>query len=123
MTLRAFESYAVSGPGDARVTLVGELDLDTAPYLHKAVAACLAERPKSLCLDLTGISFCDCAGANALLRARLSVLVAGVALAVEGVGAQPARLLAMIGAGEVLTGGTGGTGGTEGAGTVPACRE
>lgn len=102
MTPRAFESRTAVHRGSARVTLVGELDLDTTPQLSEAVAACLAERPKSLCLDLTGVAFCDCAGLNALLTARMSVLQAGVEFIVEGIGRQPARLLALAGAADIL---------------------
>ncbi|MGW7072312.1 STAS domain-containing protein [Streptomyces sp. NPDC054855] len=103
MTFHPFTSQAVVLSGRARVTLSGELDFDTAPSVLEAVAACLAKRPTSLCLDLTGISFCDCAGLNSLLTARLSVLQAGVDLLVEGVGAQLARLLSLIGADDVFT--------------------
>ncbi|MFI6080343.1 STAS domain-containing protein [Streptomyces sp. NPDC051217] len=103
MTAHAFESRIAVRTGVARVTLVGELDLDTAPHVREAVAACLAKRPKSLCLDLTSVGFCDCAGLNALLAARISVLEAGAALVVEGIGPQLARLLTLVGADDILT--------------------
>ncbi|MET7494063.1 STAS domain-containing protein [Streptomyces sp900116325] len=103
MTARAFESRITVHASSARVSLVGELDLDTAPHVPEAVAACLEERPKRLCLDLTGVSFCDCAGLNALLTARISALQVGVDFAVEGLGPQPARLLALVGADDFLT--------------------
>ncbi|WP_138900127.1 STAS domain-containing protein [Streptomyces albidochromogenes] len=106
MTLRRFESYAVARAGVARVAFGGELDWDSAPYIRKAVAACLEERPKTLCLDLSDVSFCDCAGVNALLEARIAVSAAGAGLVVEGIGAQLGRLLALIGASDVLTGET-----------------
>ncbi|MET7802626.1 STAS domain-containing protein [Streptomyces decoyicus] len=102
MTVPPFDSHAVTYLGAARVTLVGELDLDTAPCVWKSVAACLAEQPKSLRLDLTDVCFCDCAGVNALLGARRSVLRAGVELVVEGIGPQLARLLDLIGASDIL---------------------
>ncbi|MGW7201080.1 STAS domain-containing protein [Streptomyces chryseus] len=105
MTLSRFESYAVARAGVARVALGGELDWGSAPYVHKAVAACLAERPKTLCLDLTDVSFCDCAGVNALLEARIAARAAGAGLVVEGIGAQLARLLALIGASDLLSAG------------------
>lgn len=101
---RVFESRITVQAGLARATLVGELDLDTAPHVRKAVAACLAKGPDSVCLDLTGVGFCDCAGLNSLLAARLSVLEAGAVLVVEGVGPQLARLLTLIGADGILTG-------------------
>ncbi|WP_371749716.1 STAS domain-containing protein [Streptomyces sp. NBC_01283] len=103
VTFYPFTSQAVVRSGIARVTLVGELDLDTAPFVREAVAECLAKQPTSLCLDLTGISFCDCAGLNALLTVRISALQAGVDLYVEGVGTQVARLLSLIGADDIFT--------------------
>ncbi|MFF9690332.1 STAS domain-containing protein [Streptomyces sp. NPDC014623] len=104
--------------GVGRVALVGELDLDTAPQVREAVTACLAKQPTSLCLDLTDVTFCDCAGLSALLRARSTVLRAGVGLVVEGVGPQLARLLSLIGAEGILTG-TGTPADTEPARCVP----
>lgn len=99
-------SHTVSGAGDARVAVSGELDHSTAPQVREAVAACMAKRPKRLCLDLAGVSFCDCAGLNVLLEVRISVLQAGTDLVVEGIGTQLARLLSLIGAGHILTEGT-----------------
>ncbi|WUL62711.1 STAS domain-containing protein [Streptomyces sp. NBC_00344] len=89
--------------GVARVTLIGELDLDTAPLVRETVASCLAKQPTSLCLDLADVSFCDCAGLGALLRARTAILLSDVSLVVEGIGPPLARLLALIGAGDILT--------------------
>ncbi|MEV8224812.1 STAS domain-containing protein [Streptomyces sp. NPDC079167] len=103
MTVYPFTSHAVVHSGVARVMLAGELDLDTASYVHEAVTACLVKQPRSLCLDVTGVSFCDCAGLSALLRAHASARQAGVALVVEGVGSQLARLLSLTGAVDVLT--------------------
>ncbi|MFF5897105.1 STAS domain-containing protein [Streptomyces argenteolus] len=109
MTAHPFTSHVLVLSGVARVTLAGELDLDTAPHVREAVTAGLVEQPVSLCLDLTGVSFCDCAGLSALLRARAAVLRAGVDLVVEGVGSQLARLLSLIGADNVFTGGNAAT--------------
>ncbi|MEU8959039.1 STAS domain-containing protein [Streptomyces sp. NPDC048518] len=106
MTVHPFTSRADVHAGAARVTLVGELDLDAAPYVRDAVAACLVKRPTSLDLDLTGVSFCDCAGLNSLLVARNAVLWAGVGLRIEGVGEQLSRLLALIGAESLFLGET-----------------
>lgn len=99
-----FTSHVSFHSGLARVTLAGELDLDTASYVQDAVSACLEQQPVSLCLDLTGVSFCDCAGLSALFRARTAALHAGVDLVVEGIGTQLARLLSLIGADDVFTG-------------------
>ena len=64
-------TIAVSlGPDRARVFLCGELDLATAPLLHKHVDDLLAGngRHRSLVLvDLAEVSFCDSSGLRALL--------------------------------------------------------
>ncbi|MEV6332637.1 STAS domain-containing protein [Streptomyces sp. NPDC051909] len=46
----------------------GELDLATAPLLNQAVTALLAGRPRTLCLDLADLVFCDRTGLLALSR-------------------------------------------------------
>ncbi len=106
VTDNPFTSHAAVDAGVARVTLAGELDWDSAAAVEEAVAACLVRRPTSLCLDLTGVHFCDCSGLTALFTVRNSVLRAGVELRVVGVGTQLARLLSLIGADGVLTEGT-----------------
>ncbi|MEV0126119.1 STAS domain-containing protein [Streptomyces sp. NPDC050703] len=103
MTDNSFTSHAVVDAGVARVTLVGELDWDTAPSVHEVVAACLVKRPRSLRLDLTGVHFCDCSGLTALFTVRNAVLRAGVEFHVAGVGTQLSRLLSLIGADGLLT--------------------
>ncbi|MER6115909.1 STAS domain-containing protein [Streptomyces sp. NPDC001743] len=104
VTAHPFTSRFAVRSGIARVTLAGELDLDSAPAVLEAVSACLEEEATSLCLDLTGVSFCDCAGLSSLYRARTAVLRAGADLTVEGVGPQLGRLLHLIGAEELFTG-------------------
>ncbi|WP_168724124.1 STAS domain-containing protein [Streptomyces sp. A1499] len=103
MTDNPFTSHAAVDAGVARVTLAGELDWDSTAAVEEAVAACLVRRPTILCLDLTGVHFCDCSGLTALFTVRNSVLRAGVELRVVGVGTQLARLLSLIGADGVLT--------------------
>ncbi|MGW8358834.1 STAS domain-containing protein [Streptomyces wedmorensis] len=46
--------------------LTGELDLATAPLLDRAVTTALSGHPHHLCLDLTGLAFCDTTGLHAL---------------------------------------------------------
>ncbi|WP_190079672.1 STAS domain-containing protein [Streptomyces longisporoflavus] len=104
MIVYPFTADTVVHSGIARVTLAGELDMDTSRRVRDAVASCLATRPTSLCLDLTGISFCDCAGLSTLLTARITALEAGADFLVEGLGTPVARLLSLIGADSVFTG-------------------
>jgi anti-anti-sigma factor len=53
----------------ARVTLTvrGEVDLDTAEELRGAVLACFREAPEQVNVDVTGVSFLNSSGVNALL--------------------------------------------------------
>ncbi|MER7722417.1 STAS domain-containing protein [Streptomyces sp. NPDC096323] len=104
VTAYPFTSHAAVRSGVARVTLAGELDLDSGPAVQEAVSACLEEEVTSLWLDLTDVSFCDCAGLGALFRARTAVLRAGADLVVEGVGSQLGRLLRLVGAEDLFTG-------------------
>lgn len=104
VTAHPFTSRGAVRSGVARVTLAGELDLDSGPAVHEAVSACLEEDVTSLCLDLTDVSFCDCAGLGALFRARTAVLRTGADLVVEGVGSQLGRLLRLVGAEDLFTG-------------------
>ncbi|MGC0379787.1 STAS domain-containing protein [Streptomyces sp. SAI-129] len=46
--------------------LTGELDLATTPLVNQAATTALAGRPRHLCLDLTGLTFCDKTGLHAL---------------------------------------------------------
>ncbi|MET9497881.1 STAS domain-containing protein [Streptomyces sp. NPDC006552] len=102
MTVFPFASYATVHQSTARVTVVGELDATTGPHVLHAVLACLAEEPAGVCLQLTGVTFCDCAGLNALLAARAAVLEGGKDFFVEGIGPRLARLLHLLGAEDVL---------------------
>ncbi|MER6434329.1 STAS domain-containing protein [Streptomyces sp900105245] len=42
--------------------IVGELDIATAPLLQHAAQTCLTEPTDTVCLDLTGLTFCDAIG-------------------------------------------------------------
>lgn len=85
------------------VTVVGELDHDSADGLRAALA-----RPPSaagverIVVDLAGLGFCDSTGLNVLLRARLDAQQAGLRLEVAGPGPLVARLFAITGADGVL---------------------
>ncbi|BFV61120.1 hypothetical protein KCMC57_up62240 [Kitasatospora sp. CMC57] len=57
----------------AHLHLSGELDLDTVPELDAAVRAALLGHPRIMIIEVTTLSFCDCAGLGALLRARRRV--------------------------------------------------
>jgi anti-anti-sigma factor len=96
---------AVTGlaAGHATLRLAGEIDLDTAPRLRRAMGACLRQRPSAIHLDIADVAFCDCAGLNALLWARAQADDAPAAFDLRGP-AQPsvARLLDLTGTAAVL---------------------
>jgi anti-anti-sigma factor len=50
--------------------LQGELDMAAAPTAENALADVLAERPESLVIDLTDVSFMDSRGLSVLLHAQ-----------------------------------------------------
>ncbi|WP_329128753.1 STAS domain-containing protein [Streptomyces sp. NBC_01476] len=82
---------------DVRATLAldGELDLDGTQALRAALAECFAAHPQLLVLDLWDLRFCDCAGLNVLLEARITGRERGVDVLVEGVRPQVARLFTL----------------------------
>ena len=80
-----------SGAGDvSRCALAGVLDLTTEPRVRRALMQALAQRPRTLVIDLGDVTFIDSTGLRALLSARnrasttgTRVVLARVAPAVE----------------------------------------
>lgn len=54
-------------PGEAVVSLAGEIDLSTAPALSGVVGDVLAEAPDRIVLDMSGVTFCDSQGLGTLV--------------------------------------------------------
>ncbi|MFF0416179.1 STAS domain-containing protein [Kitasatospora sp. NPDC004745] len=59
------------------LTLVGELDLDTAGALTVALDAVLAVPGTVVVLDCAGLEFCDSSGLNVMLRAHKRAVAGG----------------------------------------------
>jgi|SRR4051794_10047039 anti-sigma B factor antagonist len=57
----------------ARLELVGELDIGSAPVLEQAVERALDDGCREFVLDLGGTTFLDSSGLGALIRAARSV--------------------------------------------------
>lgn len=74
----------------------GEIDLDTAPALHRALAAALGSH-REVVLDLSEVTFMDCAGLGALVRARNQADRSGRSLVLRGAGRGVVRLLKLTG--------------------------
>ncbi|NUW41309.1 STAS domain-containing protein [Nonomuraea rhodomycinica] len=58
------------------ISLIGDLDALTAPRLEGVVEAALRDGLRHLTVDTTGLTFCDCSGMGALLRAQRAVTAA-----------------------------------------------
>ncbi|MEU8840559.1 STAS domain-containing protein [Streptomyces roseus] len=86
------------------VRVRGEMDLDGARTLRRALLEAL-ERPgtREVAVDLRELVFCDSAGLNALLTARLVAVAGGRVLRLVAPGRQVTRLLEITGADSVFT--------------------
>ncbi|MFJ1936886.1 STAS domain-containing protein [Kitasatospora sp. NPDC088160] len=86
------------------VEAAGELDMDGAPVLRRALRAALAVRGRQevVVVDLARVAFCDSAGLDALLRARAEAGRRGVLLVLARPGAAVARMLEITGTDRVL---------------------
>lgn len=93
--------YAPRG-SRTRVTVLGELDLDSARSLWPDLFQALADSATGLDLDLTGVGFCDCAGFNLLLDLRRRAVSQSKTITIDTVGPPVARLLVLLDAGELF---------------------
>lgn len=91
----AIETAVVGGCTVARVS--GELDYVTAPVLWERCLEALAGSDGFVVLDLSGVSFCDSAGLNVLLRAGRQARVSGADLVLACVPRHLSRTLVMTG--------------------------
>ena len=80
----------------------GEIDLDTAPSLGRALADALRAH-RDVVLDLTEVTFMDCTDLNVLLAAREQADLHGRRFTVHGAGHRVERLLELTGTDRHLT--------------------
>lgn len=85
----------------AILTVVGELDLATAPILQDAVDAVRTTASSALIIDLTGVDFLASAGMTVLVTSHQAV-GDDVAFAVVARGAATARPLQLVGLDETF---------------------
>ncbi|MDK9496073.1 STAS domain-containing protein [Streptomyces katrae] len=78
----------------------GEIDIETAPALHLALAEALAHASaaKPVAVDCSGLTFCDSSALNALLTARRTAQAAGTVIRLAAPSPQLQRLLEITGA-------------------------
>ncbi len=86
-------------PDGDRMTVVvrGELDLEAAPELERALREALDRSIGGADLDLRGVDFCDCSTLNVLLGLRHRALHEGKTLVVRSAGPTAERLLTLSG--------------------------
>ena len=87
----------------ALLTLAGEIDLSSAPVLREHLARCIHEGALTVDIDLTGVTFCDCAGLGIMIDARRRLAGGGGVLRLHHPRPAVARLLVATGtAGRLL---------------------
>jgi anti-sigma B factor antagonist len=90
--------------GGAQVcVLAGDLDIENLTPAAQALAALVAQRPRAVVVDLSGVGFCDSSGLNLLLRTRLAAEEEGVALRLAAVPPTVMRVLELTGAHTVFS--------------------
>ncbi|MGW4434996.1 STAS domain-containing protein [Streptomyces sp. NPDC004596] len=85
-----------------RVTVRGELDLDSGELLREDLGEVLAGPTSGVDLDLSRLDFCDCAGLNVLLDLRRCALEQGKTVVVRTSNPVIDRLLTLLGAQELF---------------------
>ncbi len=79
-----------------QVRITGELDLATAPDLLRALDELLDSRPPYVAVDISGLSFIDCAGFHALVTAGHRYSAAGGRLTVIRPSAWTLRIMHVL---------------------------
>ncbi|MFE5402687.1 STAS domain-containing protein [Streptomyces sp. NPDC056580] len=85
-----------------RVTVRGELDLNSGRRVRHRLHTALAGSACGLDLDLSRLGFCDCAGLSVLLDLRQQALRQGKTVTIGAVGPAVERLLELVGARELF---------------------
>lgn len=97
-----FEFEVAFADGGAVASLGGELDLATAPVLHRELLATLAEPIEGLTVDLERVTFIDGSGIAALNAARRNATERGIAFPLVSVPRAARRVLEVAGLSEIF---------------------
>ncbi len=93
-----FEIAVEDRPDGVWVTVLGELDLATAPQLERALAEVEATEAKAVVLDLDQVAFLDSTGLRAVLEASARSQANGGRLRLTRGSPPVQRLLHLVGA-------------------------
>jgi anti-sigma B factor antagonist len=77
------------------VTISGEIDIQSGPQLRDQLLRVIRRQGARLALDLTGVTFIDCAGINVLLAVRRRAQLEGGWLRVLRASPQVRRVIAL----------------------------
>jgi anti-sigma B factor antagonist len=83
--------------GTTVISLVGELDLATAPSLKAVLAEVAQQHPGDVQVDMRGVTFLDSSGISVLVQAHKQLESRGSALRLHGVSESPRRVLEVAG--------------------------
>jgi anti-sigma B factor antagonist len=90
------------GDGGTIVAITGEADVGTEAQLQQSLLQIIRQRPAKLMLDVSGVSFMDCAGLRALLVIRRRAEMRGVFLRLIATSAAVRRIIELTGTQEAL---------------------
>jgi anti-anti-sigma factor len=85
--------------GNHLVDVAGELDVRTRQLVEHA---CLTGHELSVVVDMSELTFMDCCGYAGLIAIRRALLAQGGSLTLTNQSGQPARLLDLLGAAELI---------------------
>lgn len=88
----------------ALLTLTGEIDLESTPLVRTALERCLGDGIRTIDVDLTPVTFCDCNGLNAFLHASQQTTETGGTLRLHHPPPMLALLVDLTGCGFLLLG-------------------
>lgn len=97
-----FAVDATRGGGEIVVSVVGEVDISTAPLLWECLEAEILTAPERVVLDLAQMDFIDSTGLTVLIRAHKRLSGAGAALVLRSPTPPAARVFAVSGLDQVL---------------------
>lgn len=86
------------------VEVIGELDLESGPYLREQLGPIMRALGAHLAIDLTGVTFIDCSGVNALLASGRDARRLGGGMRVAGAAPCVRRLVEITGLQQMLGG-------------------
>ncbi|MDQ0791644.1 STAS domain-containing protein [Streptomyces sp. B1I3] len=84
-------------PGFAIATIVGDVDVQTAPTLRSGVLEIIQQGHPRLALDLAQVGFCDSAGLSVIIGIWHAAQAAGGSLSLAAVPDRMLRMLSMTG--------------------------